>query len=137
MKGKGFFSQALQAGWVMNSTELAYELGPINGTEDYLLVLEKNATAQLSFNDGLILQFNSNKPKHVRFYFAPSFVDNENTNLRLKNSNTSKTVLSFRCGNAGFIRVNDNQMIDFYNDTISNKTQIIWSKVIIRLILNI
>lgn len=113
----------------MNSSALSYELQMFNNTEYYYLILEKNSTAQLSFNDGLILSFNLTQPKHVRFYFAPSFVDNENTNLRLKNSKIDKTALSFRCGNAGFLRVNDNQMVDFYNSTISNKTHVIWNKV--------
>lgn len=113
----------------MNSSKLAYELAAFNGTGEHYLILEKHANEELSFEDGLILSFTSGKPKHVRFYFAPSFVDNENTNLRLKNSKLGKTALSFRCGNAGFLRVNDNQMVDFYNSTVSNKTYIIWSKV--------
>jgi len=130
LKGSGFFSHALPTGWFLNSSELIYELEEVgHGSEEYFLLLEKHSTAELSFNDGLLLNFNASKPKHIRFYFAPSFVDKENTNLRLKNSKLGKTVVSFRCGNAGFLRVNDNQMVDFYNDTISNKTFIIWSKV--------
>lgn len=113
----------------MNSSELVAELEEIHGSEEYFLMIEKHPTAELSFNDGLILNFNSSKPRHVRFHFAPSFVDQENTNLRLKNSKLGKTVLSFRCGNAGFLRVNDNQMVDFYNDTLSTKHAIYWSKV--------
>lgn len=113
----------------MNSSSLAYALEMFNNTEYYYLILDKSSTAELSFHDGLILSFNMSQPKHVRFYFAPSFVDNENTNLRLKNSKLNKTALSFRCGNAGFLRVNDNQMVDFYNSTVSNKTHVIWSKV--------
>lgn len=44
----------------------------------------------------------------------------------------NKTVVLFRCGNAGFVRVNDNQMIDFYNSTITGKTDITqptWTRV--------
>ena len=130
LTGKGFFNEEYLSHWVKNSSESVGEVFQINGTEEFYFMLEKEAKAELSFEDGFILNFNSSKPKHIRFYFAPSFVDNENTNLRLKNTNLSKTVVSFRCGNAGFLRVNDNQMVDFYNSTVSNKTCIIWSKVI-------
>ena len=131
LKGKGFFltNNLSLTDWVMNSSVLTTDLGEITGSQEFYLQIDKNTDANLSFQDGLILSFNSSKPRHVRFNFAPSYVDQENTNLRLKNSVLGTTALSFRCGNAGFLRVNDNQMVAFYNDTISTVGNIIRSKV--------
>lgn len=63
----------------------------------------------------------------MRFWFASGDKEIEDTNLRLKDVENDKTALSFRCGYAGFVRVNDNQMITFYNKTVSNDAEVIWS----------
>lgn len=54
------------------------------------------------------LNFTSGTHKHVRFYYASTNVEQEDTNLRLKDTDNGKTVMSFRCGLAGFVRVNEN-----------------------------
>ena len=55
----------------------------------------------------------------MRFWFASGNKEVEDTNLRLKDTSTDKTAVSFRCGYAGFVRVNDNQMVTFYNNSVS------------------
>lgn len=83
----------------------------------------------LNFRQGLYYRFEKVRPQHLRFSFASSSVELEDTNIRLKNSETDKTAVSFRCGYAGFVRVNDNQMVAFYNSSLSNDSMIIWTQV--------
>jgi len=40
-----------------------------------------------------------------------------------------ETVMSFRAGYNGFFRVNDFQIVGFYNDSISTTSNVKWIKV--------
>jgi hypothetical protein len=71
--------------WKLNSTHIETHLNSIDGL-NYFLTLKKPAEAELSFEDGFLLNFEKSKVKHLRFFFAPSEIDRENTNLRIKSS---------------------------------------------------
>lgn len=72
------------------------------------LKLSKAEESELNFREGLYHLFNPSTPQHLRFWFASGNKEVEDTNLRLKDTSTDLTAVSFRCGYAGFVRVNDN-----------------------------
>eukprot|EP01016_Furgasonia_blochmanni_P042631 TRINITY_DN5675_c0_g1_i3.p1 TRINITY_DN5675_c0_g1~~TRINITY_DN5675_c0_g1_i3.p1 ORF type:complete len:229 (+),score=48.92 TRINITY_DN5675_c0_g1_i3:49-687(+) len=126
LNGKGKFTS--MTSWTQNTTQHSYTIEQ-SGNSSYIQ-LTKRSDATTSFDDTLYTTFaGSGTPKHLRFSFGTAKLDIESTNLRLKSSKSNLTMVSFRCGYAGFIRVNDNQMIDFYNFTISNASAgVIWTK---------
>ncbi|KRX07554.1 Cyclic nucleotide-binding protein [Pseudocohnilembus persalinus] len=99
---------------------------------DKFIKIEKTEDQKISFSndEGIWIKFGKSQPKHLRFKFSSTNKETEDTNLRLKNDSDDLTVVSFRCGNAGFIRVNDQQMVGFYNSTVSEKstTDVKWTQ---------
>ena len=79
--------------------------------------LEKFDTEEIDQNKGLIYSFPINKPEHLSFSVSSSFIYKEDTNIRLFNKNYKDSQFSFRLGNNGLIRVNENQVLNFYNET--------------------
>ncbi|KAL4431795.1 hypothetical protein ABPG74_015235 [Tetrahymena malaccensis] len=124
LNGYGTFTSSNLALWKIDSPsqDVQFNSVDVNGTHSLQIV--KTSTAPLAFlTNHLSYQFSQSiNPVHLMFNFYSTNVDTEDTNLRLLNSNLNKTVVLFRCGNAGFVRVNDNQMIDFYNSTIEEKS---------------
>mmetsp|Transcript_32596 Transcript_32596/g.29452 ORF Transcript_32596/g.29452 Transcript_32596/m.29452 type:complete len:155 (+) Transcript_32596:317-781(+) len=54
----------------------------------------------------------------MRFKFYSSNIAVEDTNVRIMDSETNKTIVSFRAGFAGLVRVNENQIVSFYDETV-------------------
>jgi len=73
-----------------------------------VLKLFKKEDTPINFRQGFYYNFTKSAPQHLRFWFASGDKEIEDTNLRLKDVDNDKTALSFRCGYAGFVRVNDN-----------------------------
>ncbi|CAD8151828.1 unnamed protein product [Paramecium pentaurelia] len=126
LKGEGSFN--IEQNWIMNQTEEYMETQFVTQGNDKFLKLYKKAESELSFKDGFYHLFEESQPQHIRFWFASGNKEIEDTNLRLKDTGTDKTAISFRCGYAGFVRVNDNQMITFYNSSVSTDSKIIWTQ---------
>jgi hypothetical protein len=55
----------------------------------------------------------------MTFSFSSTSKDTEDANIRLKNNHANCTIVSFRAGYNGFMRVNSNQIVAFYNDTLA------------------
>lgn len=91
--------------------------------------ISKKSTADHSFNDGIIIDFDTSKPKYLAFHFSSSETGKEDTNIRLYSDKVAifckpksiDAVLNFRCGHNGLLRLNYEQVIDFYNETITPK----------------
>lgn len=88
LKSQGFFLLQSYEKWNLNSSHLETHLSSYNGL-DYYLSLKKAPESELSFEDGFLINFEPKKVKHIRFFFAPSEVDRENTNLRIKSSSVN------------------------------------------------
>ncbi|KAL4461432.1 hypothetical protein ABPG72_015553 [Tetrahymena utriculariae] len=123
LNGQGTFTSTNLALWQVDSPSPDVQFNSVDVNGVYSLQIVKSKGAPLTFlTHHLSYKFTENiNPAHLMFNFYSTNVNTEDTNLRLLNSNLNKTVVLFRCGNAGFVRVNDNQMIDFYNSTIEEK----------------
>lgn len=71
----------------------------------------------------MIYEFQKSTPKNLRFYVSSCNKEIEDSNLRLfskkSNGKTDDTVILFRLGTAGFLRVCENQIVYAYNSSVS------------------
>jgi len=131
LNGFGSFTNGLK-NWSINTTGgtgQTYNVGQ-SGNLNYVFI-SKPAADTIDFYDSLYYNISNPTPLHISFYFSSTNVETEQTNLRLRQASTGLTAVSFRCGFAGFVRVNDNQIVTFYNSTVSDPTlpaAIIWNK---------
>lgn len=71
----------------------------------YLTIVKKPGSLT-DFKRGIKTTFNEVQPKHMRFKFSTSTYESESANIRLMNSETGKSAISFRAGYNGFVRIN-------------------------------
>ena len=89
---------------------------PINRAVNREKIIKSDST-NIDLYKSLIYTFQAAKPKHLTFSFSSSNKSLEDTNVRLYYKNYTGTIFSFRLGNNGLIRVNQNQVLEFYNNT--------------------
>ncbi len=83
------------------------------------LTIKKKVGALTDFTHGIKTTFNDITPKHMRFKFSTSTFESESANIRLMDSETLNAAISFRAGYNGFVRINADQIVYTYNDSIS------------------
>lgn len=118
--GNGNFTLSNLNNWnnqLVNSTVTSYT----SRTESMVKIV-KSVTDIVDMNQALIYSFGLSQPKHLKFSFSSSYFDREDCNVRLYSSTYKSSMFSFRLGNNGLIRVNSNQIQEFYNNTNPNMT---------------
>jgi hypothetical protein len=94
------------------------------------LKLSKSQESKVNFTDGLYFTFQNSKPEYLSFEYSSTNTNIEDTNIRLFKDNVrsfvnfkaENAIMNFRCGFNGLLRFNFQQVIDFYNSTVSKET---------------
>jgi hypothetical protein len=79
-----------------------------NKFDSIYLTIKKKEGALTDFKRGIKTTFNDATPKHMRFKFSTSTYESESANIRLMDSESGDTAVSFRAGYNGFVRINAN-----------------------------
>ena len=117
LNGHGTFTSSSGSYWNLNlDAEITMNiLQSSTDTSKNTLRIIKSSTQTIDLTKGAIYTFAESQPKHISFEFSSSAFDLEDCNLRLMLGNYTQTILSFRLGNNGLIRMNQNQVQEFYN----------------------
>ena len=117
LSGHGIFTTANLNQWNNQLEVTTLKILEDTVTSTYGLKITKAASTNIDLKKALIYTFAAGQPKHLTFSFSSSDKGLEDTNVRLYYANYTGTIFSFRLGNNGLIRVNQNQVLEFYNNT--------------------
>jgi hypothetical protein len=115
--GNGIFTSANLNRWNNQLSSTTLEILSDPATSTHGLKITKSESTEIDIHKSLIYAFPETKPLHLSFSFSSANKNLEDTNVRLYYKNYTGTIFSFRLGNNGLIRVNQNQVLEFYNNT--------------------
>ena len=83
LSDKGNFSSNGFSMWRLGGNE--HSVYERKTDKEHFIEVNKLKNSTISFGDGFSLDFETEKPQHLRFFYSSTNRETEDTNLRLKN----------------------------------------------------